>query len=333
MPSTSSVPQPRRWATTPWTSTWWIEPGATLTVRSTAATVAWSGTGTTQRIRSTVADGATFDWHLQPLVATGGCCTAEDVSVLLDGTGMVRWAEELQLGRCGEAPGHLDLRLAVDLDDQSPPAPPALHRTRRGGWGGPGVLGGHRAVGLVLLAGRGVVAAEPAVGAGWAMLALDGPGVLVIAVADDLAGVRSRPGRGGARHRYVPLSFLTRARNMERARKEVMSAPAVWDAHRHLGALPATPSTAGRRSCLVRPAGHRRRADRRPRRGGHGAGVVLPNYGVPDPDVAFGFNDLCSSGGQRDDRIRAALWTSARPEDAERTAAPWPWPARPAWRR
>lgn len=47
--------------------------------------------------------------------------------------------------------------------------------------------------------------------------------------------------------------------------------------------------------------------------------VVLPNYGVPDPDVAFGFNELCLEAAGRDDRIKACLWTSARPEDAERT--------------
>lgn len=47
--------------------------------------------------------------------------------------------------------------------------------------------------------------------------------------------------------------------------------------------------------------------------------LVIPNYGVPDPDLAFGFNDLVLEAADRDDRIRAALWTSARPEDAGRT--------------
>jgi uncharacterized protein len=47
--------------------------------------------------------------------------------------------------------------------------------------------------------------------------------------------------------------------------------------------------------------------------------LVIPNYGVPDPDVAFGFNELVVQAAQQDDRIRAALWTSARPSDEERT--------------
>ncbi len=166
-----------------------VETGANLTVRSTAATVAWSGTATTQRISSTVAAGATLDWHLQPLVATGGCRHRQDVTILLERAGLVRWSEELVLGRCGESPGHLDLRLAVDL------AGHALlrHQLSVGpdvaGWGGPAVLGEHRAVGLVLRAGRGVVAAPPAAGPGWAVLNLDGPAVLGVAVADELSGL------------------------------------------------------------------------------------------------------------------------------------------------
>lgn len=47
--------------------------------------------------------------------------------------------------------------------------------------------------------------------------------------------------------------------------------------------------------------------------------VVLPNYGVPDPDLAFGFNELCLEAASADDRVLAALWTSAREEDAART--------------
>jgi uncharacterized protein len=48
--------------------------------------------------------------------------------------------------------------------------------------------------------------------------------------------------------------------------------------------------------------------------------LVLPNYGVPDPDVAFSFNELVLDAAARDDRVRAGLWVSPRPEDAERTA-------------
>ena len=48
--------------------------------------------------------------------------------------------------------------------------------------------------------------------------------------------------------------------------------------------------------------------------------LVIPNYGVPDPDIAFSFNELVVEAAGRDDRIRAALWVSAKPSDADRTA-------------
>jgi predicted TIM-barrel fold metal-dependent hydrolase len=49
--------------------------------------------------------------------------------------------------------------------------------------------------------------------------------------------------------------------------------------------------------------------------------LVIPNYGVPDPALAFSFNELCVEAAATDDRIVAALWVSCRPADAERTAA------------
>jgi predicted TIM-barrel fold metal-dependent hydrolase len=96
----------------------------------------------------------------------------------------------------------------------------------------------------------------------------------------------------------------------------------IWDAHRHLGALPAYPfyggppvvastgqtgSVAGLLAALDEEGTER--------------ALVIPNYGVPDPDVAFGFNELCLEAAGADDRVRACLWTSARPEDAGRTEA------------
>lgn len=94
----------------------------------------------------------------------------------------------------------------------------------------------------------------------------------------------------------------------------------VHDAHRHLGALPAYGFYGGP---PVQPATRQvatvdaliAQLDEE----GTERALVIPNYGVPDPDVAFGFNNLVLDAAGRDDRILAALWTSARPEDAERT--------------
>ncbi|GAA2625930.1 amidohydrolase family protein [Paractinoplanes durhamensis] len=95
----------------------------------------------------------------------------------------------------------------------------------------------------------------------------------------------------------------------------------LYDAHRHLGVLPAYPFYGGP---AVNPdvtargtiAGLRKDLDRE----GTDRALVIPNYGVPDPDVAFGFNELVVEAAQKDDRIRAGLWVSARESDISRTA-------------
>jgi predicted TIM-barrel fold metal-dependent hydrolase len=96
----------------------------------------------------------------------------------------------------------------------------------------------------------------------------------------------------------------------------------VFDAHRHLGVLPAFPFYGGP---AVAPAlGSRATigeliADMD--REGTERALIIPNYGVPDPGIAFSFNELCVEAAAKDDRIRAALWVSPRPEDAALTDA------------
>jgi predicted TIM-barrel fold metal-dependent hydrolase len=96
----------------------------------------------------------------------------------------------------------------------------------------------------------------------------------------------------------------------------------IFDAHRHLGVLPAHPfyggppvhpDTGARASIGELIADLDREGTER--------ALVIPNYGVPDPAVAFSFNELCVEAAATDDRIRAALWVSPRPEDEELTEA------------
>jgi len=54
-------------------------------------------------------------------------------------------------------------------------------------------------------------------------------------------------------------------------------------------------------------------------REGTARALVIPNYGVPDVAVTFGFNELCVEAAQSDDRLRAGLWVSPRPADAALT--------------
>lgn len=99
-----------------------------------------------------------------------------------------------------------------------------------------------------------------------------------------------------------------------------MGASAVFDAHRHLGVLPAYPFYGGppvRPDVGARATIAQLVADLDTE--GTERALVIPNYGVPDPAVAFSFNELCVEAAQHDDRIRCGLWVSPRPQDAELT--------------
>jgi predicted TIM-barrel fold metal-dependent hydrolase len=95
----------------------------------------------------------------------------------------------------------------------------------------------------------------------------------------------------------------------------------VADAHRHLGVLPSYPFYGGP---AVNPdVGARAtiaelRADLDDE--GTELAVCIPNYGVPDPAASFALNELCLEAASLDDRIRAGIWASPRPQDAEMTA-------------
>jgi predicted TIM-barrel fold metal-dependent hydrolase len=92
------------------------------------------------------------------------------------------------------------------------------------------------------------------------------------------------------------------------------------DAHRHLGVLPAHPFYGGppvNPDITARATIDELIADLD--REGTERALVIPNYGVPDPSASFALNELVVEAAQRDDRIRAGLWTSPRPQDATAT--------------
>src|ERR1700756_5681837 len=101
-----------------------------------------------------------------------------------------------------------------------------------------------------------------------------------------------------------------------------MGTQLVNDAHRHLGKMPAFPFYGGppcHPDMLARGSVAELIADL------DGEGVeralVLPNYGVPDASISFGFNPLVLEAAAADDRIRCGLWVSPRPQDAELNTA------------
>jgi uncharacterized protein len=100
-----------------------------------------------------------------------------------------------------------------------------------------------------------------------------------------------------------------------------MPSQRVFDAHRHLGVLPAFPFYGGppvNPDTTARATIAQLMSDLDAE--GTDRALVIPNYGVPDPDIAFSFNELVVEAAQTDDRIRAALWVSPKSTDADRTA-------------
>ena len=94
----------------------------------------------------------------------------------------------------------------------------------------------------------------------------------------------------------------------------------VHDAHRHLGVLPAHPFYGGpavNPDTTARATIDELIADLD--REGTERALVIPNYGIPDVAASFALNELVVEAAQKDDRIRAGIWTSPRPQDAADT--------------
>lgn len=92
------------------------------------------------------------------------------------------------------------------------------------------------------------------------------------------------------------------------------------DSHRHLGVLPAfgfyggppvNPDVSARDSVAALLADLDAEGTER--------ALVIPNYGVPDIAVTFALNEVVLDAAAKDDRIRAGIFVSPRPEDAELT--------------
>lgn len=93
---------------------------------------------------------------------------------------------------------------------------------------------------------------------------------------------------------------------------------AVFDSHRHIGILPEYPFYGGPplRADLSARATVAELLDDLDANGIERA-LVLPNYGVPVPEVAFELSNLALEAAQKDDRVRCGLWVSPKASDAE----------------
>ncbi|MGW7236369.1 urease accessory protein UreD [Streptomyces sp. NPDC054804] len=169
-----------------------VEDGARLRVGSAAATIALPGQLKGEArydVRLDVADGGELRWMPEQLISAKGSDLYVSTRVDIGASGRLVLREEQVLGRAGEEPGRLTSRLTVRvagralLDQELACGPGAP-----GGWDGPAVLAGRRAVGQLVVV-RPEFAEKPVVarmlGECAALTPLAGPAVLVSAVAAD----------------------------------------------------------------------------------------------------------------------------------------------------
>ncbi|MBG0857387.1 urease accessory protein UreD [Streptomyces spinoverrucosus] len=174
-----------------------VEDGARLHLGSAAATLALPGQAKGEArydVRLTVADGGELHWLPEQLIAAYGSELRVHTRADLGPTARLVLREEQVLGRAGEEPGRLTSRLSVRiagrtvLDQELSCGPGAP-----GGWDGPAGLGGHRAVGQLVVV-RPEFAERPVparvLGEGAAVMPLAGPAALVTVVARDALRLR-----------------------------------------------------------------------------------------------------------------------------------------------
>ncbi|MGW3910477.1 urease accessory protein UreD [Streptomyces sp. NPDC005070] len=169
-----------------------VGPGARLRVGSAAATIALPGQAKGEArydMRLDVADGGELWWLPEQLISAGGSELSVSSRIELRGGARLVFREEQVLGRVGEEPGRLTSRLTVRhhgralLDQELACGPGAP-----GGWDGPAVLAGHRALGQLVIVKPEFEGDPPAarpLGEYAALTPLAGPAVLVTALAPD----------------------------------------------------------------------------------------------------------------------------------------------------
>ena len=174
-----------------------VGPGASLTVRTVAASLALPGReGAESRleVRATVATGGRLVWLPEPLIAAHRCRHITDVDVELAAGANLLWRDELVCGRHGEQPGDVKLATVLRLDGRELFRHELAVGPNAPGWSGPAVLGDARAVGsrLMVEAAWSQDGPPPAqsLGPTAAVMPLPGPALYATALASDAQEVR-----------------------------------------------------------------------------------------------------------------------------------------------
>jgi urease accessory protein len=165
-------------------------------LRSAAATVVQAGPSpgpARWAVTASVAQGAVLDWQPEPTVVCDGAQLHSRITVALQHGARAVLREVVVLGRAGQRGGLFIGELAVDLDG----APLLAHTLLLDGTdpvlAGPAGTGGARIAGTLAVVGEGIGAPvqdageEP--GLRWACAPLDGPGHVVLALADRVTDI------------------------------------------------------------------------------------------------------------------------------------------------
>ncbi|WP_327348804.1 urease accessory protein UreD [Streptomyces europaeiscabiei] len=171
--------------------------GARLRVGSVAATIALPGQAKGEAhygVRIDVAAGGELRWLPEQLISARGSDLRVSTRVELAVGARLVFREEQVLGRAGEESGRLTSRLSVwsggrPLLDQQVGCGPGAP----GGWDGPAVLGGFRALGQLVVVRPEFAERVPeprVLGQTAALTPLAGPAVLVSALAPDALRLR-----------------------------------------------------------------------------------------------------------------------------------------------
>ncbi|KAA6215046.1 urease accessory protein UreD [Streptomyces albofaciens JCM 4342] len=174
---------------------------AELDVTTATATLALRGPTTapaTYDVRLTAGEGATLRWLPQPLISAAGSNLHQTCTVSLAATARLLLREEQLLGRADEEPGHLVSRLRVRYDGRTLLDQHTAYGNPEPGWDSPAVLGGHRAIGQILVVGpemnvpRGPVLLRDGTKDGCAVLTplAGGPALLATALAPTSSALR-----------------------------------------------------------------------------------------------------------------------------------------------
>lgn len=188
-----------------------VAEGCAVEVCAAAATVAQPGPvaePTRWRVAASVGAGATLRWRPQPTVVCAGADYRSSLRADLAAGASLVAREEVVLGRHGECGGAYRGELVVTVAGR----PLVVHESLLDGadaeLSGPAGTGGHRVLGTLLVAGPGFLptdllaqsqraaGVQLAPGARWAVLPLDGPGHLVLALGDTATEVSAILDRG-----------------------------------------------------------------------------------------------------------------------------------------